>query len=79
MLSSSVDDVEEMMRAPNSEAALKALEDLHSVQRNWAQVAPEVHKSHASAHESRIPSECARLARMRTESSSMNMSTSCNA
>ena len=49
-MSSSVDDVEEMMCASNSEAALKALEDLR-----------------------------ARLARMRTELSSMNTSTSRNA
>ena len=51
-LSSSVDNVEEMMRASNSDAVLKQLEDLRSVRRNWAQVAPETNKSHASAHES---------------------------
>ena len=79
MLSSSVDDVEEMMRASNSDAALKQLEDLRSVQRNWAQIALETNKSHASAHESQILSEQAQLARMRTESSSMNTSTSRNA
>ncbi|KAF8689333.1 hypothetical protein AX14_003370 [Amanita brunnescens Koide BX004] len=79
MLSSLVEYVEEMMHASNSDTALKQLEDLHSVQRNWAQVAPEMNKSHASAHESQIPSGQARLARTRTEPKPMNTSTSCNA
>ena len=60
------------------EAALKAIEDLRAVRANWARVNSETNKN-SSSHESQIPPKRVQMTRIRTETSSMNMSMPCDA
>ena len=60
------------------ETALKAIEDLRAVRANWARVNSEKNKN-SSSHESQIPPKRVQMTRIRTETSSMNMSMPCDA